>query len=74
MVTTTLNVLQQTRQFRGATVTGAYGDGELEGLLAEIIHENPREVGGAQLLSPEMLSQILSGEFTASHAEKAEGG
>ena len=71
MITTTLNALQQTRQLRGATATGAYDDGELEQLLAENIQEKPREFRGTQFLSPEMLSQILSGEFIFLYAEKA---
>ncbi|MBS1790611.1 MAG: hypothetical protein JST85_23030 [Acidobacteria bacterium] len=72
MITTMLNALNQTRQLGGSASTGVYDDGELEKLLAETNHEKPSESRGTQFLSPEMLSQILSGEFISSQTEETE--
>lgn len=72
MITTTLNALKQTRHLGGSISTGIYDDGELEGLLSKTVSEVPREERGTQFLSPGLLSQLLSGEFIASRAERAE--
>jgi hypothetical protein len=59
MDTTALNAKCRT-QFLGGS-THAYDDGELEGLLDESGCDRQRDVRGAQLLSSEMLAQILAG-------------
>ncbi len=62
MVTTTLGVFKQTRHLGGSISTGVYDDGELESLLVAPGEEAKGEARGKQLLSPDLLAQILAGQ------------
>ncbi|MFN0109963.1 MAG: hypothetical protein ACKVZH_14000, partial [Blastocatellia bacterium] len=55
--------LNQTRRLVGATSTGVYDDGELETLLNGTADCAPSQIRGTQALSPELLAQILAGDF-----------
>ncbi|MGH9803519.1 MAG: hypothetical protein ACRD82_24425 [Blastocatellia bacterium] len=66
MITTTLNVLHQTRHLGGSVPTGVYDDGEMDALLNGTADCSPSQIRGTQTLSPELLAQILAGEFIQS--------
>lgn len=67
MITTTLNRMRQTRHLGGSVSTGAYDDGELEALFNEQADFLPNRVCGTQIFSPELMAQILAGEFAPSN-------
>ena len=62
MITTTLNAIRQTRLL--SCSTHAYDAGEFEALIAETTGDGQRDVRRTQLLSPEMLAQILAAGTT----------
>lgn len=68
MITTTLNKMNQTQHLSGKILTGVYDDGELEALLAETVNGAQQVVRDTQFLSPELLGQILAGEFGLQNA------
>lgn len=73
MITTTFNALKQT-QYLGASVsTGAYDDGELEALLNEPADSRLSRIRGTQTLSPELMAQILAGQFASLKPNGGEG-
>lgn len=74
MITTTLNVTNQTRRLGSRISTGVYDDGELETLLSETADSVPAQGREAQTLSSELLARILAGEFASSGAKREDDG
>ncbi len=72
MITTILNPLRQTRHLNSST--RAYDTGELDALLDETAIDQRRDVHGTQLLSSEMLAQILAGDFASTRSDGVRDG
>jgi len=73
MITTTLNALKQTKHLGGSVSTGVYDDGELEALLGESDDFLASRSHRTRTLSPELMAQILAGEFASPNSDR-EGG